>query len=198
MDRFPPKIPFWGKDNMVTSWLITVEKRDTKEKENIALTTIMKLQRGSPYRPEKEGKRKIDVKLITWSSKGYSPLLGQSIEYRLSKGINQPISHVEGFSKDEDFPASMVFNAIFDVFIGGKKVASEVKGTARASNLPRIPPDADDLFIVEKDINVDDNIFLISGDCPTRFAITGRQKFLIRLGLLFRIVPAYYRTYLDI
>jgi len=175
--EFPMAVPVWGTDNMVTCLRVIVEKLNTGKKEQIALVTIMKLKSGHPYRM-KDGKRRIDVRIKRWGAKGYSPFLDSTIEYRLSKDVDKPISYVESKSKEEDFPASMTFNAIFDVFVDGKKVISETEGTARAERLMRIPPDEDDLFLVDKEVAFD-NIKLTTIDCPTRFAITRKHKCLI-------------------
>lgn len=195
MAKFPIKVPFWGMDNMVTSLRVTVENTDTGEKEHLALVTIMQLIRDYPYRTS-DGKKRIDVRLKKWSAKGHSKLLSQTIEYRLSKVDELPVSFVESKSREEDFPASMTFNSIFDIFVGGEKVVSEVTGTAHASRLVKIPPDGDDLFTVNKDIKFR-NFNLVTVDCASRFAITRWQKFLIRLGRIFGIVPEYYSSYLQ-
>jgi hypothetical protein len=188
-------VPFWGADNLITSFTVKLTNRLTGESEDLALSTMMKLRRAKPARSN-SGNKIISVDLLTWSSKGYSPMLQNTIEYKLSRGVMQNKSIIEGHSANSDFPASMTFNALFDVYVGRRLVASGISGTARASNLSRIPPDGDDLFTVNKGVSFDD-YDLITKACASRFLPTTGQKLIIQAGVRFGLVPSYFSSYLD-
>lgn len=188
-------VPFWGADNLITSFTVKLTNRLTGETEDLALSTMMKLRRSKPVRSN-SGIRIVSVDLLTWSSKGYSPMLQKTIEYKLSRGVLQNKSIIEGNSVDSDFPASMTFNALFDVYVGRQLVASGISGTARANNLSRIPPDGDDLFTVNKGVSFE-NYDLVTMACASRFLPTAGQKLIIQAGVRFGLVPSYFTSYLD-
>lgn len=186
--EFPRAIPLWGNDRMVSSMLLRVIRKSSGETEDVLLTSLMELRRGNPYRLQ-SGNRTIDVHIREWRARGFSKLVGKTIEYRLSKGVDQPKSAVIASTLQSDFPAEMKFSAVFDVYIDNVPVQRGLQGNAYAAGLMTIPPKGNDTFTVEKPFDTQEYAFQPVLCAASASSLTGLQKKLLGLGRTFRLVP---------
>ena len=186
--EFPRTVPFWGNDRIHSRMLLRVIDRKTGAREDILLSSSMELSRGMPYSLA-SGRRAIDVQIRDWRARGTSRLLGKAIEYRLSPGVAQPGSAVIAEGAGSDFPATMTFNALFDVYIGDELIMREMNGTARATGLTSIPPRGDDVFAVNKPFEVAQYAMEAVECAGSAAALTSRQRRILRLGRALRLVP---------
>jgi len=185
---FPTVVPFWGNDRMVSSMLLRVRSKESGEQEEVMLTSIMELRRGNPYK-HTSGVRSIDVQIKEWRARGYSKLMGKTIEYRLSKAATQPASSVMAASAERDFPAQMTFNAVFDVYIDEKPALQGLAGTATSSGLMSIPPRGNDTFTVDKPFETEGHAMDAVLCAASAASLTPGQMRLLRLGRAIGLVP---------
>lgn len=112
---------------------------DKKPREIVELTAFMKLEREKPVR-NTIGYRQLEFTIREWELFGYSEVLGAHVSFAASKDVVQPKSLAVSLQKDSDFPALIVYNAIYDVYIDGRKVVSQRPGVAMARGVMEIPP----------------------------------------------------------
>lgn len=112
---------------------------DTKPREILELTAFMKLEREAPVR-NTIGYRQFEFTIREWELFGYSEALGAHISFAASHDVVQPKSLAVALQKDSDYPALIVYNAIYDVFMDGKKILSQRPGVAMARGVVEIPP----------------------------------------------------------
>lgn len=147
--EFPPA----GKDNLVSALTVRLDiDGDGQAEETFVMTSLMTIERSEPY-VNKSGLRQIDAKMSRWSAKGYSNLLGRSVEYTLSAG-DQPPSSIVAQQAGVDFPAEVTFNATFDVLVDGKAIITNLTGTAHGTGWMSVPPDGDDYLSVSKGVQI--------------------------------------------
>lgn len=112
---------------------------DTEPREIVELTAFMRLEREEPVR-NTIGYRQFEFTIREWELFGYSEVLGAHISFAASPGVVQPKSLCVSLQKDSDFPALIVYNAIYDIYIDGRKVVSQRPGVAMARGVVEIPP----------------------------------------------------------
>ena len=112
---------------------------DKKPREIVELTAFMKLEREKPVR-NTIGYRQLEFTIREWELFGYSEVLGAHVSFAAAKSVVQPKSLAVSLQKDSDFPALIVYNAIYDVYIDGRKVVSQRPGVAMARGVMEIPP----------------------------------------------------------
>lgn len=112
---------------------------DKKPREIVELTAFMKLEREKPVR-NTIGYRQLEFTIREWELFGYSEFLGAHISFAASKGVVQPKSLAVSLQKESDFPALIVYNAIYDIYIDGRKIISQTPGVAMARGVMEIPP----------------------------------------------------------
>lgn len=112
---------------------------DKKPREIIELTAFMKLEREAPVR-NTIGYRQFEFTIREWELFGYSESLGAHISFAASKDVVQPKSLAVALQKNSDYPALIVYNAIYDVFLDGRRVVSQMPGVAMARGVMEIPP----------------------------------------------------------
>jgi len=107
--------------------------------EILKLTAFMKLERELPTR-NGLGHRQIEFTIADWELYGYSEYLDADITFTLSDVPVQPKSLIVSLTEDSDYPAMIVYNAIYDIYIDQKLVAVNRPGVAFAKNVYEIPP----------------------------------------------------------
>jgi hypothetical protein len=112
---------------------------EASPREILELTAFMKLEREAPVR-NTIGYRQFEFTIREWELFGYSESLGSHISFAASHDVVQPKSLAVALQKDSDYPALIVYNAIYDVFMDGKKILSQRPGVAMARGVVEIPP----------------------------------------------------------
>lgn len=112
---------------------------DKKPREIVELTAFMKLEREPPVR-NTIGYRQLEFTIREWELFGYSEVLGAHVSFAASQDVVQPKSLVVALQKESDYPSLIVYNAIYDVFLDGKKILSQKPGVAMARGVVEIPP----------------------------------------------------------
>jgi hypothetical protein len=145
------QFPKAGNDHLVSALTCKLDLNgDGNIDETFVMTSLMHIERSEPY-VNRSGRRQIDVKMTRWSAKGYSELLGKSVEYVLSPG-DQPTSDIIAQQSSADFPAEVTFRAAFDVLVDGQPIITGLNGTAHGTGWMSVPPEGDDYLSVNKDI----------------------------------------------
>lgn len=86
-----------------------------------------------------------EFQILQWEVTGHSKAIGGHISFTLSD-CAQPRSVVVAMQKGSDFPATIVYNAVFDVFLDKKRVLTSQIGLGVATGITQIPPRADVAF----------------------------------------------------
>jgi hypothetical protein len=107
--------------------------------EILKLTAFMRLERETPTR-NGLGHRQLEFTIADWELYGYSEFLEADVTFKLSDVPVQPKSLVVALTERSDYPAMIVYNAIYDIYIGQKLVAKNRPGVAFAKNVYEIPP----------------------------------------------------------
>jgi hypothetical protein len=114
----------------------------TKKKpqiEMVELTAYMKLVRDVPQR-NSLGYRQFEFLIEEWELFGYSELLGGWLSFTASDDVVQPNSLALALQKTSDFPALIVYSAIYDIYLDNVKLVSKRAGTAMGRGVVEIPP----------------------------------------------------------
>jgi hypothetical protein len=112
---------------------------EAKPREIVELTAFMKLERERPVR-NTIGYRQFEFTIREWELFGYSESLGAHLSFAASQDVVQPKSLCVALQKTSDYPALIVYNAIYDVFLDGRKIISKMPGVAMARGVMEIPP----------------------------------------------------------
>jgi hypothetical protein len=112
---------------------------DKKPREIVELTAFMKLEREAPVR-NTIGYRQLEFTIREWELFGYSETLGAHVSFAASHDTVQPKSLVVALQKESDYPSLIVYNAIYDVYLDGRKILSQRPGVAMARGVVEIPP----------------------------------------------------------
>lgn len=107
--------------------------------EILKLNAFMRLERELPTR-NGLGHRQLEFTIADWELYGYSEFLDADVTFKLSDVPVQPKSLVVALTERSDYPAMIVYNAIYDIYIGQKLVAKNRPGVAFAKNVYEIPP----------------------------------------------------------
>lgn len=108
--------------------------------ETLTLYGKMLLQRGDPYVTE-DGLRQIDFQVMSWMATGWSELFQQNITYVLSEDVEQPMSTITAEQAESDFPATFLFNVIFDVRANNIVMFRRHEGRPEGHGFQVVPPD---------------------------------------------------------
>lgn len=123
--------------------IITIPIYSGTDRENpveiLKLTAFMRLEREKPQR-NGLGHRQIEFTIADWELYGYSEFLDADVTFKLSDVPVQPKSLVVSLTEESDYPAVIIYNAIYDIYIGQKRVAKDRPGVAFAKNVYEIPP----------------------------------------------------------
>lgn len=112
---------------------------DTEPREIVELTAFMKLEREAPVR-NTIGYRQFEFTIREWELFGYSEVLGAHLSFAASMEAVQPKSLCVALQKEADYPALIVYNAIYDIYLDGRKLVSQRPGVAMARGVVEIPP----------------------------------------------------------
>lgn len=133
-DQFPEK----AETEFETSTISVPIKRDGDVIETLKMKALLKLDR---YRPETTaaGRRQFEFLIRQWEVGGQSDALGGYAAYCLSD-VPQPRSVCVALQDESDFPALIVYSAIYDIFINGEKVIKSQPGIGVGTGVTEIPP----------------------------------------------------------
>jgi hypothetical protein len=107
--------------------------------EMVELTAYMKLVRDIPQR-NALGYRQFEFLIEEWELFGYSELLGGWLSFTASDDVIQPNSLALALQKSSDYPALIVYSAIYDIYLDDVKIVSRRAGTAMGRGVVEIPP----------------------------------------------------------
>jgi len=122
-----------------------VRVRFTFEKggeEVVTMHGAMLIQRDEA-RVGKLGLREVPFKVLSWAAAGWSNTLGASITYVLTADTEQPVSVIRAEQEGSDYPASFLFNVLFDVRVDNMTVYKGLHGRPEGEHFHRIPPSGD-------------------------------------------------------
>jgi hypothetical protein len=111
---------------------------ETEPAEVLKLDAYMKLDRERPVR-NGLGYRQFEFTIDAWELHGYSKVLDAYVTFKLSDTV-KPRSLGVSLQKDRDYPAMIVYNAIYDIYLDDVKVAENRAGVAFATGVMEIPP----------------------------------------------------------
>jgi hypothetical protein len=111
---------------------------ETEPAEVLKLDAYMRLDREEPVR-NGLGYRQFEFTIAAWELHGYSKVLDAYITFKLSDTI-KPKSLGVALQKSKDYPAMIVYNAIYDIYIDDVKVGENLPGVAVATGVMEIPP----------------------------------------------------------
>jgi hypothetical protein len=111
---------------------------ETQPAEVLKLDAFMRLVRGVPVR-NGLGYRQIEFNIDAWELYGYSKVLDAYFTFKLSDTV-KPKSLVVSLQKKNDYPAMIVYDAIYDVYLNDVKIIDKQAGVAFATGVMEIPP----------------------------------------------------------
>lgn len=111
---------------------------ETEPAEVLKLDAYMKLDREVPVR-NGLGYRQFEFIIDAWELHGYSKVLDAHITFKLSDTV-KPKSLGVSLQKNKDYPAMIVYNAIYDIYLDDVKVGENRAGVAFATGVMEIPP----------------------------------------------------------
>lgn len=111
---------------------------ETTPAEVLKLDAFMRLVRGKPVR-NGLGYRQFEFYIDAWELYGYSRVLDANITFRLADTV-KPKSLGVALQKTSDYPAMIVYDAIYDVYLNDVKIISKQAGVAFATGVMEIPP----------------------------------------------------------
>ncbi|HYN19318.1 MAG TPA: hypothetical protein VE078_00040 [Thermoanaerobaculia bacterium] len=111
---------------------------DTEPAEVLKLDAYMKLDRERPVR-NGLGYRQFEFTIAAWELHGYSKMLDAYITFKLSDTV-KPKSLGVALQKNKDYPAMIVYNAIYDIYLDDVKVGENRAGVAFATGVMEVPP----------------------------------------------------------
>lgn len=111
---------------------------ETEPAEVLKLDAYMKLDREPPVR-NGLGYRQFEFVIDAWELHGYSKVLDAYITFKLSDTV-KPKSLGVALQKNKDYPAMIVYNAIYDIYLDDVKVGENLAGVAFATGVMEIPP----------------------------------------------------------
>jgi hypothetical protein len=133
---FPPQGEIEYEHSIITIPLIL--EGETEPAEVLKLDAFMKLVRGKPVR-NGLGYRQVEFYIDAWELYGYSKVLDAYFTFKVSDVV-RPKSLVVSLQKERDYPALIVYNAIYDVYLNDVKIIDKQAGVAFATGVMEIPP----------------------------------------------------------
>lgn len=152
--------------------------------EIVEVTAFMKLVRGLPVR-NRVGFRQFEFTIENWELYGYSKLYDANITFTVSKDVIQPRSICIALQKEKDYPAIIIYNAIYDVYLDQKCIVKNQPGVAMARGVVEIPPR--NITVAFQKPFMSQDIIFCPGTCEDMRSIT-KEEFLtgIRVGQAIR------------
>lgn len=130
-ERSVIRIPFYLKGK--------VEGEENRQLDVMAFDAYMRILRDRPIR-NGLGLRQFEFWIDAWElTNTYSKGLNADVTFTLSDTV-QPKSICVSLSRESDYPAMIVYNAIYDVYVGSERIIEKQPGTAVATPVWEIPP----------------------------------------------------------
>lgn len=130
-ERSVIRIPFYLKGKAKAA-----AERDT---DVMAFDAYMRLLREAPIR-NGLGIRQFEFFIDAWElNNTYSKGLNADVTFTLSD-CEQPKSLCIALQREADYPAMIIYNAIYDVYVGRERIITHQAGTAVATPVREIPP----------------------------------------------------------
>lgn len=140
--------------------------------EILKLTAFMRLERERPNR-NGLGHRQIEFTIADWELYGYSQFLDANVTFKLSDVPVQPKSLVVSLTEESDYPAMIVYNAIYDIYLDQKLVAKNRPGVAFAKNVFEIPPRNISVAFTKPFVMPEDGLESEAGRAPQKDIVDG-------------------------
>lgn len=112
--------------------------------ETLIMDAYLKIDRSAPF-TNLGGYRQFDFQIIQWDVHGYSEKLDKHLFFTLAD-VPQPKSVCLSNQKEADYPAAIVYNALYDIYIDGEKIASAQNGMGIGTDVMETPPRTDTHF----------------------------------------------------
>ena len=164
-ERSVIRIPFYLK-----------QKGDEKAERKIdvmAFDAYMRIIREQPIR-NGIGLRQFEFYIDAWElTNTYSQGLNADITFTLSDTV-QPKSVCVARQREADYPAMIIYNAIYDVYLGKERIIANQPGTAFATPVWEIPP-RNVTVAFEKPFESD--LFEFSAGCCEGMRSISREEF---------------------
>ena len=110
-------------------------------RETLELNAFLRMGRDRP-RTDPGGFRQFEFQILQWEAIGQSEALGGVLTFTLSDAP-QPRSICLSQQRGSDFPAAIIYNAIFDVYLGQERVLTNQTGLGVGTGVTDIPPRVD-------------------------------------------------------
>lgn len=118
---------------------LNLKKDPTRPVDVMAFDAYMRLLREKPVR-NRIGYRQFEFRIDAWElTNVYSKGLDANITFTLSDTV-QPKSICIALQRETDFPAIIIYNAIYDVYLDKQRIISSQPGVAFATGVQEIPP----------------------------------------------------------
>ncbi len=130
---FPDRAEVEYEHSIITIPLVL--EGETQPAEVLKLDAFMRLVRGTPVR-NGLGYRQVEFSIDAWELYGYSKVLDAYFTFRLSDTA-KPKSLVVSLQKNGDYPAMIVYDAIYDVYLNDVKIIDKQPGVAFATGVAR-------------------------------------------------------------
>jgi len=112
--------------------------------ETLIMDAYLKIDRSAPF-TNLGGYRQFDFQILQWEVHGYSEKLDKHFFFTLAEGA-QPKSVCLSNQKGADYPAAIVYNALYDIYIDGEKIGSSMNGLGVGTDVMETPPRTDTHF----------------------------------------------------
>jgi hypothetical protein len=109
-----------------------------KHVEDMKMDAFLKLKRGPAF-TNAGGYRQFEFEILVWEVHGHSTTIGGDVTFTLSK-VPQPRSVCISTTKESDFPAVIVYNAFYDVYLGRERILENQTGLGVGMDVTEIPP----------------------------------------------------------
>jgi hypothetical protein len=130
-ERSVIRIPFYLKER--------AGEKAQRKVDVMAFDAFMRLIRERPIR-NGIGLRQFEFYIDAWElTNTYSRGLNSNITFTLSDTV-QPKSICIARGREADFPAMIIYNAIYDVYLGKERIIEKQPGTAFAAPVWDVPP----------------------------------------------------------
>ena len=134
--EFPPNGDIEYEHSIITIPLVLAG--ETTPAEVLKLDAFMRLVRHRPVR-NGLGYRQFEFFIDAWELYGYSRVLNANITFKLADTV-KPKSLGVSLQKTTDYPAMIVYDAIYDIYINDVKLVDKQPGVAFATGVMEIPP----------------------------------------------------------
>lgn len=136
---YPPEGGTEYEQSVITIPIYDPNQSKDSPVEILKLTAFMRLEREAPI-TNGLGYRQVEFTIADWELYGYSEYFDADITFTLSEVPVQPKSLVIALQEGSDYPSNIIYNAIYDVWIGQKRVVKDKPGIAFTKNVFEIPP----------------------------------------------------------